>query len=177
MLKILANLNNLYNFMPPKIDHIDQNVYLSDWESATDKNLLAHHKISAVICVNNLFKNNVEMKIYSELKIDHFMIDAEDSETTNLKKWFKSTNTIIEQYNKKNQNVLIHCTAGISRSVTIVMAYFIYLIHCKGSKKPNVPIIHNLYKWMLKRRPRILPNPGFYAQLNAYERECMMSTI
>lgn len=158
---------------PKKLDCISKCVYLSDWRSATDEDLLANHKISAIICVNNLFKSPEELSIYKKLGILHFHINAEDSEYVDLKKWFAKTIEIMEYYVSRNKNILVHCTAGISRSVTIVLAYLIYLSHCCGSKRPSKPIIHNLYKYVCTKRDVALPNPGFYSQLVKFELECM----
>lgn len=156
-----------------KLDHIKHGIYISDWESATDEELLKYNNISAVICINNIFKRPKELALYKKLGIQHFQINAEDSENENLKKWFDKTNTIIEHYVSSDQKVLVHCTAGISRSVTIVLAYFIYLTHCRGEKRPNKPIYNSLFKWLCSKRPRASPNPGFYVQLNNYEKECL----
>lgn len=156
-----------------KLDHIKHGVYLSNWESATDEALLNEHNIAAVLCINNIHKRTSELQVYKKLGIHHFQIDAEDSEKIDLKKWFSKTNLIIENYVSRGKNVLIHCTAGISRSVTIVMAYFLYLTHCRGKKRPNQSIIHALYKWICSKRTCALPNPGFYNQLINYEKECL----
>ena len=156
-----------------KIDHVKHGVCLSNWESATDENLLKENNIHAVLCINNIPKQSHELKLYKKLGIQHFQINAEDSENIDLKKWFEKTNIIIEHYVAHGKKILVHCTAGISRSVTIVMAYFIYLTHCRGKKRPGHPVVHALYKWVCTKRTCALPNPGFYNQLINYEKECL----
>jgi protein tyrosine phosphatase len=159
-----------------RLDHIKHGIYLSNWESSTDEKLLREHNIKAVLCINNMAKCTWELTLYKNLGIQHFQIDADDAEHVNLKKWFDKTNIIIEHYVSRGQNILVHCTAGISRSVTIVMAYFLYLTHCRGTKRPRQPIVHSLYKWLCSKRSCVLPNPGFYSQLINYEKECLSKT-
>ena len=156
-----------------KLDHIKHGVYLSNWSSATDEKLLKSHNIKAVLCINNVAKQNHELKVYANLGIHHFQIDADDAEHVDLKKWFGKTNTIIEHFVSREQPILIHCTAGISRSVTIVLAYFLYLVHCRGNYRPGFPIINTLYKWLRSKRGQAVPNPGFYTQLIKFETECI----
>ncbi len=156
-----------------KLDHIKYGVYISNWESATDESLLKSHDIKAVFCINNISKKSNELAVYKKLGIRHYQIDADDAEHVDLKRWFAKANAIIEHYVSSNQRIVVHCTAGISRSVTIVLAYFIHLAHCRGKKRPNEPIVHALYSWLSSKRRCALPNPGFYAQLQEYEKECM----
>lgn len=156
-----------------RLDHIKHGIYLSNWESATDESLLKSNDIKAVLCINNINKQPKELAVYSRSDIQHYQIDADDAEHVDLKKWFSKTNTIIEHYVARNQKIVVHCTAGISRSVTIVLAYFIYLAHCRGKIRPSKSIIHILYKWLCTKRACALPNPGFYAQLRNYEKECL----
>lgn len=156
-----------------KLDHIKYGVYLSNWNSAVDEKTLKENDIKAVLCINNVAKRSHELNVYAKLGIYHFQIDADDLEHVDLKKWFKITNAIIEYFVSRNKKILVHCTAGISRSVTIVLAYFIYLCHCRGKNRPNISVINQLYHWLQKKRNQALPNPGFYAQLEKYEQECM----
>lgn len=158
------------------LDHIKHGIYISNWDAATDENLLKSHDIKAVLCINNIVKQPKELELYKKLKIQHFQINADDAEHVNLKKWFPKTNQIIEHYVSNGEKIVVHCTAGISRSVTIVLAYFIYLTHCRGKFRPNKPIMHALYEWLITKRKCAVPNPGFYSQLQIYEKECLSKT-
>ena len=159
------------------LDHIKHGIYISNWESATDETLLKTHNIKAVLCINNINKKSKELSTYKKLGIQHYQVDADDAEHVDLKRWFAKTNSIIEHYVARDQKIVVHCTAGISRSVTIALAYFLYLSHCRGKLRPGKPIIHALYQWLCTKRRCALPNPGFYAQLQAYERECLDDTL
>ena len=58
-------------------------------------------------------------------------------------------------------SVLIHCVAGISRSVTITIAYLM--------KQYRMPL-QKAYDYIKNRRPAISPNLNFMGQLLEYER-------
>jgi protein-tyrosine phosphatase len=62
---------------------------------------------------------------HSKDEIQHYLfIPAEDHEEYPLCKYFDQTYDFIEKA-RKESNVLVHCMAGISRSVTIVIAYLL----------------------------------------------------
>ncbi len=52
-------------------------------------------------------------------------IPAIDHESYNLKQYFSETNEMIHE-ERKRTNVLIHCMAGVSRSITIIAAYLMW---------------------------------------------------
>lgn len=58
--------------------------------------------------------------------------------------------------------VLIHCMAGVSRSVTLTIAYL--MCHFRMS-------MHNAYQFVKEKRPAISPNLNFMGQLVEFERE------
>jgi len=54
----------------------------------------------------------------------YLYIPAEDHEDYQLHRFFEETYNFIERC-RKETNVLVHCKVGVSRSVTIVIAYLI----------------------------------------------------
>ncbi len=59
----------------------------------------------------------------------YLYLPAEDHEEYEIYKFFNETFDFIEQA-RKHTNVLVHCMAGISRSVTIVIAYLLKKFKC-----------------------------------------------
>lgn len=93
--------------------------------------------------------------------VHHMVIEVDDHPDVNLTQYFKSAIAFIDEGLSRNENTLVHCFAGISRSSTIVLAYFL-----------------NIYPWMSVNsaldvvrsiRPIVNPNPGFMLQLRKYE--------
>lgn len=61
-----------------------------------------------------------------------------------------------------NQNVLVHCRAGQSRSATIVVAYLMKTLNFDLARA---------YSYVQRRRPAISPNLGFMGQLTLLDKE------
>lgn len=59
----------------------------------------------------------------------YLYLPAQDHEDYEIYKFFNQTYEFIEQA-RKNTNVLVHCMAGVSRSVTIVTAYLLKKFKC-----------------------------------------------
>ena len=54
--------------------------------------------------------------------IEYLYIPVVDSESENISRFFEETNSFMEEELQRT-NVLVHCMAGISRSVAIVIAF------------------------------------------------------
>jgi dual specificity phosphatase 12 len=75
-------------------------------------------------------------------------------------KHFPETNAFIQSSVDKEENVLIHCEAGMSRSATIVTAYLMW--SKRISPKEAISIIKA--SW-----PSASPNGGFFNQLQIFQ--------
>ena len=69
---------------------------------------------------------------------------------------------ILDEARKKNEVLLIHCMAGISRSVTVTIAYLM--------SRFRMPM-QSAYQFVKDKRPAISPNLNFMGQLVEFERE------
>lgn len=67
----------------------------------------------------------------------HLHIEMDDNEVTNIMTHFTDTNKFIHDAlsSNKDNKVLVHCVAGMSRSVTIVLAYLLLQAHL--AKEPE----------------------------------------
>lgn len=88
-------------------------------------------------------------------------ISIEDTEDVNLMQYFDETYAFIDDAVQKNEGVLVHCIAGISRSVTCVVAYLM---------KKNKWDAHEAIEFVRSKRPVANPNTGFREQLECYYR-------
>lgn len=132
---------------------IIDNIYIGDVYDAYDvesfKNQNIYNVISAVTGFENIYDNS----------INHLCLQLIDNEEQNIIRYFEISNLFIDNIIKKNQSLLIHCIAGRSRSVTLLIAYLIY------KHKYTVEDALSLIK---KKRPIIEPNQNFIRQLNIY---------
>lgn len=91
---------------------------------------------------------------------------------------------LLKAHEKAQNNVYIHCAAGISRSVSLVIAYLMTehqeLLQSPPTNTPNTPnlpktpktpmsLTERAYRYVVQRRRVAEPNLGFMTQLMAYE--------
>lgn len=62
----------------------------------------------------------------------------------------------------QNRGVLIHCLAGVSRSVTVTIAYLISALNMT---------LNEAYDFVKQRKPSVNPNLNFMGQLLEFERQ------
>jgi protein-tyrosine phosphatase len=136
----------------PNYDSIIDNIYIGNYATALDLSLLKSLGITHILVVGKNMK---------ELFVDEFIyktIPLYDSDYTNITKYFDESNEFIRNGYEKGK-ILIHCGHGISRSVSLVMAY---LIKCKEMSYSEVKL------FVKSKRKVAQPNPGFEKQLKDY---------
>ncbi|RWS20803.1 Dual specificity phosphatase: catalytic domain containing protein-like protein [Leptotrombidium deliense] len=88
------------------------------------------------------------------------VIIARDDSQTQLSQYFEDTGLFIHNALKHNKSILVHCFAGISRSVSIVVAYLI--------KYQQLSFIDAL-QFVKSKRNCAKPNSSFMLQLAKYD--------
>lgn len=135
----------------PYISRVDRNVYISGMGAACDPNVLERMEITKII---KLFPGDLYYTYFPH--IDYLIIPAEDRSSFNLSQYIPSCMNFIKKAMDNDENVLVHCHAGISRSATIVLAH---LMVNRGYS------LTNAFKLLRSKRPCVNPNPGFFNQL------------
>lgn len=146
------------------ISRISKNIYISDWTGSLNVSELKRLGICAVLCLNDRFKTEEDMLRYEQNGISHKHIAIYDDVDVNIMKYF----TEIYKYmydSTKCGGVLVHCTAGISRSVTAVASYMVR----RGLRKNRDINTSIVLKYIKQKRNCANPNPSFIRQLNIYE--------
>ncbi|KAH9395044.1 Dual specificity protein phosphatase 22 [Tyrophagus putrescentiae] len=100
--------------------------------------------------------------------VQYLCIQAADSPTQNLSQFFSASNDFIHRCRCQREegggdgsgSVLIHCLAGVSRSVTLLVAYLISITSL--SVKQALEAVRHV-------RAIAEPNPGFHRQLTDFE--------
>ncbi len=139
-----------------EISEIIPGLYLSGEEIASNKELLKQKQITTIINMTT----HVLSTYGDEFK--YFCFPLVDQGDCDIKQYFVDTFKIIDEALSNNQNILVHCQAGISRSATIVIAYII--------RKQKKTMDESL-KFVQSKRSCVSPNLGFCGQLIRYEKE------
>lgn len=135
----------------PELDEISDKIFLGSQQAQKKK------KILKMLDITNILVVGKELKIFHPNDFIYKRIEIDDDDSENIFKHFESTFNFI---NESEGNVYIHCMAGVSRSPTITIAYFM--------KKENMSF-NEAYKFVKSKRIFIRPNQGFIDQLKEYE--------
>ena len=92
----------------------------------------------------------------------HIPIDDDNSLGDRIYSYFDQVADFIETHIQANQNVLVHCMAGVSRSSTFTLCYLI---------KYKKMTLRAAFSLLTAARKIALPNPGFWAALLRWEGE------
>lgn len=90
---------------------------------------------------------------------------ASDTPDQNLSQYFTICNDFIHAARLRDGNVLIHCLAGMSRSVTVAVAYIMSVTNL--SWKDALKVVRT-------KRSVANPNLGFRTQLQDFEQNKLM---
>ncbi|CAG9533426.1 unnamed protein product [Cercopithifilaria johnstoni] len=144
------------------IDRIIENLYLSDVQEVLDKfridRLKNELKISHILTIA-AESISTEKQIVG---ISYMFIFALDTDTQDMFAGNLLANalTYIRTSIESNGRILVHCEAGISRSVFVVAAYLMQKLQCSSAKA---------VEYIQRIRPIALPNDGFMQQLQIFE--------
>ena len=134
------------------IDKITDKIYLGSIKGLSEVDYLKKENIDSILSIIN-----ESPKVNIDKNINHKTIDIDDLFSENIIKYFKECIDFIE----KNGKIFIHCTCGVSRSASIVIAYLMWKTHSS---------FNDTYLFIKKRRPEIDPNNGFRKQLNIFQK-------
>lgn len=101
-------------------------------------------------------KHVLSLGINIDTTIDNKFINCLDLPETNIIEMLRHCLPYIRIAVESEENVLVHCNAGVSRTAMIVIAY---LMHYKGMQYKEA------YELVKSKRPAIQPNEGFRRQL------------
>uniref|UniRef100_T1JMK9 protein-serine/threonine phosphatase n=1 Tax=Strigamia maritima TaxID=126957 RepID=T1JMK9_STRMM len=93
--------------------------------------------------------------------VDYLKVPVDDTPYSNLYAYFDIVADKIAEVRRRGGKTLVHCVAGISRSVSLCIAY---LMKYEGMS------LRKAYQYIKGRRPIAHPNHGFFKQLIEYEK-------
>jgi protein-tyrosine phosphatase len=130
--------------------HIIHKIYLGNKDNACDDIFIKENAIKYII--------NITLDIPNKYKhIKYYNCNIEDSGEENIIKYFDKITDIIND--NKNNNILVHCRVGKSRSATFILAYLM--------KYENKDLKESLE--FVRSNRNIQPNIYFFNNLIQYE--------
>ena len=158
-LKFFGIKNVLYKDATP-IDHIIDNIYLGDFRTADNIDMLRQYNITHIInCAFNLPNRFPEQITYKRL-------DLRDEPDQPILERLEEAYQFIKE--NKDKNIFVHCVFGKSRSASVVIFYVM------KEKKMNFQDAKNFVKNI---RNIVEPNFGFESELNRYYEEHIKNEV
>ncbi|XP_045464758.1 dual specificity protein phosphatase 22 isoform X1 [Harmonia axyridis] len=128
-------------------------LYVGNYRDSKDANQLNKNKITHILAIHDTAR-----RIHSD---KHYLcVMASDSPDQNLAQYFSLCNDFIHAARLRGGNVLIHCLAGMSRSVTVAVAYIMTVTNLNWKEALKV---------VKAGRSVANPNLGFQKQLQEFE--------
>ncbi|KAM8903664.1 dual specificity protein phosphatase 14 isoform 1-T1 [Spinachia spinachia] len=138
------------------VSEVRPGLFLSGLDSALKLSVLTSRNILLIVNASGL--EDVPYPEREGMGVQHVRIQDRPHEP--LSRYFEPVAQLIHL--NRTGGTLVHCSAGRSRSPTLIMAY---LMRFEGL---NLRRAHEL---VLHQRPSIRPNGGFWRQLMDYERK------
>ena len=141
-----------------RADRIIGNLYLSDADTAADKDYLDELGINSIITIGHgLLSRHVRDPLS---RMNYHYIALADRPEEPIHEHFDVVDAFIRENIAADRRVLVHCQAGVSRSATLVVAHLM--------KHYGMPFDLAL-KYVQARRPVVYPNSGFMERLREYD--------
>ncbi|CAL8093736.1 unnamed protein product [Orchesella dallaii] len=133
------------------------NLYLGNAAISAELSILERNNIKHILNVTPDLPN-----VFESGNIRYLQIPISDHWTQSMLHYFPAAIQFIDEGRSKEEGVLVHCLAGISRSVTITMAYLMFKMALS---------LNEAYDLVRSRKSNISPNFHFMGQLLDFERQ------
>ncbi|XP_076183552.1 dual specificity protein phosphatase MPK-4 [Ptiloglossa arizonensis] len=143
---------------PSSYDEIIPGLFLGNLTAATDIEWLKEAKINYILTVDSCPLPRKIQELLPNLTIKY--IQVTDMPREDLLTHFGDSYEFIDHALESNDRILVHCYFGVSRSVTLVIAYLMK----KYGKR-----FSDTFQIVKEKRRFVGPNAGFIAQLKLYE--------
>lgn len=137
-------------------------LFLGNYSQAAHRGIVDDLNLTHIVNVSRNHENKFPSIKYLRLEVD-------DELDSNLFDRFQEACSFIDEvFALEKSCVLVHCTMGVSRSASVVIAYLMHSrrISCKDS-----------FEFVRERRQGIRPNRAFAKQLCAWEKQLIGSSV
>lgn len=129
-------------------------LFLGDIKIARSRETLKKAGVTRVLNVSRLENSFESELLYKQIPVD-------DAPNVNLSEHFPEAFRFIDSARVNDERVLVHCQAGMSRSVTVIIAYLMHHM-CMS--------LEQAYDFVKAKKSNIEPNFSFMGQLLDFER-------
>lgn len=143
-------------FTPSASEILPGKLFLGNIKSASEE-FVKKIGITHIIEVHDKFKNHTKIQ-----DIEYLSFDFDDRSFVDISAELDQSTVFITQSTANDGVVLVHCSAGVSRSASLVIGYLM------ASQKLDFP---TAFQYVRARRSVVDPNCGFVACLRAYQRK------
>jgi protein tyrosine phosphatase len=141
----------------PGMSYILDNIYLGNWDDSISSEI-DNKDIKRILTLNKKHIHSPEERAEMKKKnIVYKYIKIEDKSDSHISDYFDEAIEFIK--GAGGDPVLVHCSYGVSRSASIIIAYLI--------KEKNMTYEQAL-NYVKMIRPRINPNRGFRKELSDF---------
>ena len=153
---------------PPSCDYpipdliLMPGLFLGDWNCARNISCLRSLGVSHILCV-------AQFPHPYPSEFTYLSVPIRDADHEQIIDHFSSAcNFIRDAMESQHGRILVHCRAGVSRSVSVVAAYIIWKFRLNWKSALDLVIHH---------RSCACPNDGFRRQLFQWEEMCESGTV
>ncbi|XP_040403968.1 dual specificity protein phosphatase 22 isoform X1 [Cygnus olor] len=129
-------------------------LFIGNFKDARDVEQLSKNNITHILSIHDSARPMLE-------GVKYLCIPAADSPSQNLARHFRESIKFIHECRLKGEGCLVHCLAGVSRSVTLVVAYIMTITDFGWEDALSV---------VRAARSCANPNMGFQRQLQDFEK-------
>ncbi|XP_031562449.1 dual specificity protein phosphatase 12-like [Actinia tenebrosa] len=144
-----------------KMKLVKPGLFIGTREDANNIENLRQCNINRILTIDSQVPDERHVAV-TDNKITRLHVDCLDEPTADLLSLFDRCIQFIEEGIRNNETVLVHCLSGVSRSVTIILAYLMKTESLTLDKA--VSRLKQVYY-----EDKVNPNPGFMKQLRLYE--------
>ncbi|ORZ18792.1 protein-tyrosine phosphatase-like protein [Absidia repens] len=130
------------------------NIWIGGFAALETRSFLKKNKIQRILSLGHFHH------IYPETEFTHKIIPITDHPETNIIRWFPESSAFITEAIEKDERILVHCLAGVSRSPTVVAGYIMGKDHMRWKVALSK---------IKQNRPFVDPNAGFKSQLQLFQ--------